>query len=81
MSQVVSITSQGQLTIPKNIRDSLNINGAIKAVVEVVDEQIIVKPKLDFWALRGIAKGKIKLTDEQLRAARRQFEKEWADPA
>ena len=78
--QIVSITSQGQLTIPKNVRRSFGIKGQVKAALWQSGKRIIVEPKKDFWQLGGSLAGKIKLTDAQLRKARLDFEKNWARP-
>jgi len=48
MKTVVSITSQGQLTIPIKIRKSLQIKGATKAVLEKQGNKIIIEPKKAF---------------------------------
>ena len=79
MNYVVSITSQGQLTIPKAIRESFDISRASKAVVKRIGNKIVVEPKSDFWSLGGSLKSKIKLTDKQLREARLSFGKNWAE--
>lgn len=79
MNYVVSITSQGQLTIPKKIRDYFDIDQtATKAVITKVGKKIIVEPKDDFWSLAGSLKSKIKLTDAELKEARTAFGKKWA---
>ncbi|MBU3935239.1 AbrB/MazE/SpoVT family DNA-binding domain-containing protein [Patescibacteria group bacterium] len=78
MNYIVSITSQGQLTIPKGIRDDFDITQASKAVIKKVGSKIVVEPKGGFWSLGGSLKSEIKLTDKQLREARLSFEKEWA---
>ncbi len=78
--QMVSITSQGQLTIPKSILKSFGIVKGGKAVVGKVGNEIIVKPKRSLFDLAGSLGGKIKLTDVQLRKAREAFEKEWPRP-
>ncbi len=77
MSQIVTITSQGQLTIPQAIRARYGISGSTKAILKIEGNTIVVEPKHDFWALGGAAKSKIKLTDAQLKRARKSFEKEW----
>lgn len=79
MEQVVSITSQGQLTIPKNILRHFGINSATKAVVKMQKGVIMVEPKNDFWALAGSLKSDIKLSDSQLRKARDQFSQKWTN--
>ena len=78
MSQMVSITSQGQLTIPKKFRDLFGIRGATKARVHQEGGRLIVEPTADFWSLAGSMKSDIVLTDEELRNARAAFETDWA---
>lgn len=81
MQHIVSITSQGQLTIPKKLLKEFGITGATKAVVEKRGSQLIVKPKQkSFWSLGGSLRSDITLTDEQLREASKQFEKDWGKP-
>lgn len=77
MSFVASITSQGQLTIPREIRAALNINQAAKAVVTPTDTGFLVEPQTDFWSLAGSLKSSVKLTDQQLTAARQAFTTKW----
>ena len=76
MRQVVSITSQGQLTIPKSMRDAFGINRSTKAVIIKQGNTMIVTPKRDFWSLKGALKSKVKLSDKQLREAREAFGKQ-----
>jgi AbrB family looped-hinge helix DNA binding protein len=75
--QTVTITSQGQVTIPKKYRDAFGIEGSHKATVERVDEGILIKPQKDFWSLMGSMKTDIVATDEDLRNAREKFSEEW----
>lgn len=56
MSNIVSITQQGQFTIPKAHRKQLNIKKKSKAVVEQKGNSLIVTPIEDFFALRGSIK-------------------------
>lgn len=80
MKQLVSITSQGQLTIPVAIRQQFGITGATKATICREGDRIVVQPGKDFWeAVKLMHGGKVKLSDKQLREARGKFEKEWAD--
>ncbi len=76
--KIVTITSQGQLTIPRFMRKRFGIKGSTKAVVRTEGDTIIVTPKSDFWSLAGSIKTSVRLNDRQLRGARRAFEKEWA---
>lgn len=77
MQQVVSITSQGQLTIPKEIRESFGITGAVKAVIRKQGNSIIVSPRDDFWALSGSLSSEVTASDEQLKKVRQNFSKQW----
>lgn len=74
----MSITSQGQITIPHEMRKALGITGATKAVVIQEKDQIIIKPGLSFDDLAGSLKSNVRLTDEELRQARDSFSKNWA---
>lgn len=77
MEQVVSITSQGQLTIPKSLRTIFGIRGAGKAIVSREGDSIIVRPSGDFWGLSGSLRSKVKLTDRDLLKARNTFSNKW----
>lgn len=78
MQQIVSITSQGQLTLPKIMLNDLGITKPTKAIAQKVGNTIVISPKQDFWSLGKSLKSDIKLTDSQLRQARESFEKNWA---
>lgn len=79
MEQIVSITKQGQLTIPKAMRVVFGIEGSVKAVIKRDGERIVVSPKNGFWGLAGILKSKVRLNDSQLRKARASFAKQWPE--
>lgn len=78
MAQAVSITSQGQLTIPKAIRNAFGIRGTVKAFIKKEGDKIIVEPKTDFWSLSSSLKSKVILTDKELKKAKREFSSKWA---
>lgn len=78
MQQIVSITSQGQISLPKLMLQDLGIYGPTKAIAQKVGNTIIVSPKQDFWSLAGSLKSDIVLSDKQLRKARDIFSKNWA---
>lgn len=78
MQNIVSITSQGQLTIPMSIRQSFGIKGSVKAIIRRENNLIIVEPKKDFWSLEGSLASEIKLSDKQLREAREAFSENWS---
>lgn len=77
MQDIVSITSQGQLTIPVAIRKSFGIKGSVKAVIRRIDNVIVVEPRKDFWSLRGSLTSEVKLSDKELQEARESFSKNW----
>lgn len=77
MNYIVTITSQGQLTIPKDLLRHFGIEGSTKAKLVRDGDKIIVEPKNDFWSLAGSLKSSVKLSDEQLRQARKEFSKTW----
>jgi len=78
MQQIVSITSQGQLTIPKSFLLDLGIDSSTKAVIIKKGRVLEVHPKRDFWSLAGSLKSSVKLTDEELKKAREEFSNSWA---
>lgn len=75
---IVTITSQGQLTIPKSFRDVFKMKGSTKAFIRRVGHTILVEPKKDFWSLRGALKSRVSLSDQELRAARKEFSRSWS---
>lgn len=77
MSQIVSITSQGQLTIPKSFLEDWGITSATKAIVHKKGNTMVVSPTKDFWSLAGFLKSDIVLSDEDLSKARQSFSKNW----
>lgn len=78
MEQVVTITSQGQLTIPQAIRKQFGMRQSVKAILRVSGREIIVRPQGDFASLSGSLKSKVKLSDAQLKKARAAFGNSWA---
>lgn len=74
---IVSITRQGQLTIPKFIRKSFGIEKGAKAVIWKEREQIVVVPKRSFWSLSGALRSRVSLSDASLKRTRRDFARKW----
>ena len=81
MQKVVSITSQGQLTVPQSMLRSLGIKGPVKAIIRKKDNMLEVEPRNDFWSLGGSLNTGIKLSDLDLRNAKleyaKSFGKQW----
>lgn len=78
MNEIVTMTGQGQLTIPKSFRAAFGLRGSTKMAIWKKGKTMIVEPRGDFWSLKGSLKSSVKLTDRQLRMARAAFEKKWA---
>jgi len=74
--KVVSVSSRGQATIPKEFREELGINtpGRVK-FVRTKGGDIVVRPINSVTDLRGVLEGK---TDEQGRSATERLQKERA---
>lgn len=58
MQQIVSITSQGQITIPAFMRRLLNLSEYNKALVQTKKNKIIIEPVPDILNLGGLLKDK-----------------------
>ena len=72
--KVVSVSSRGQATIPKEFREELGIDtpGRVK-FVRTDDGEIVVRPIHSVTDLRGVLDGK---TDEQGRSATERLREE-----
>ena len=66
---MVSITSQGQISIPIRFRRELGLEKIKKAFVSEDSGRIIIEPARDFLELKGSLKTKIKATPKQIRSA------------
>ncbi len=67
MTYSVSITSQGQISIPAQIRRQLGLSKTGKAIVSVENGKMMVEPVKDFLELAGSLKtNKKPLTNKQL---------------
>lgn len=60
MQQIVTITSQGQITIPASMRRAISLNDYNKALVKTEEKRIIIEPIVDIMSLGGIIKHKRK---------------------
>ncbi len=67
MTFTVSITSQGQMSIPASIRRKLNLDSGKKALVTEESGHIIVKPLKDILELKGSLTSKYKPSPAQIR--------------
>lgn len=60
MQQIVSITSQGQITLPASMRRLMALDRYKKALVKIEEEKIVIEPVVDFLSLKGALKNKSK---------------------
>ncbi len=67
MTYTVSITSQGQMSIPVSFRRQLGLDKKKKAVVSMEDNRIIVEPMVDFLELGGSLKTDKKIPFHKIR--------------
>ena len=64
MNVTTTLTQKGQITIPKFIRDLLNLSPADNLVISLEGERILATPvKSDFLSLYGSVKPKGKSVD------------------
>lgn len=75
--KIVSITSQGQLTIPKKMLKELGITTGSKAEIAKRGKTLVVKPMRSFWDLEGSMYNGVSLTEQEFAKAREAFETEW----
>lgn len=68
MNNTTTITTKGQVTIPKHIRDELNLKPSDKVVFEVKDNKIVATKALSIKEMRGIfhVPGKKPLSDREM---------------
>lgn len=69
MTYTVTITSQGQMSIPAPIRRQLGLDKTPTASVSLDGEKIIVEPLKDIMSLRGALKSKRKFDPKKSREA------------
>lgn len=69
MTNIVSITSQGQISIPAKIRRRLGLSKMGKAVVSVQKGKVIVEPIADLLTLGGSLKTVKRPTPTKIRKA------------
>lgn len=60
MQQIVTITDQGQITIPASMRRAISLNLYNKAMIKIEDKIITVEPIVDLLSLGGMLINKSK---------------------
>ena len=60
MQQIVTITDQGQITIPASMRRAISLDLYNKALVKIEDKMIMIEPIVDLLSLGGMLINKSK---------------------
>lgn len=63
MTALAKVTSKGQITLPKEVRELLHINTGSIVVFEKEDEKLVVKTAKTLQDFKGILKGRQKQTE------------------
>lgn len=71
------ISSKGQITLPKRVREVLGLELGEEVTFEIRDDEVLLKPRrrVPLEALRGCLKGKVPFPGEK--AEREAREKAW----
>jgi len=69
MIYTVSVTSQGQISIPAKLRRQLGLEKTKKVLIFSQDGKLIAEPVKDLLELKGSLKTKIKASPRQIREA------------
>jgi len=69
MIYTVSVTSQGQVSIPVKLRRQFGFDNRRKAIIEVKKDGLLMKPQTDIDALRGSLKTKKRIPFRKVRQA------------
>ncbi len=64
---MVSITSQGQISIPIRFRRELSLDKQKKAAISKEGNKLVIEPVDDFLSLAGIFKTKKKISFKKIR--------------
>lgn len=65
----VTITSQGQITIPAKLRRELDLDKTKRLILKVDGKKLVAEPEQDILDLKGIFKTKKKIPFRKIRAA------------
>lgn len=56
MKKVVTVTSQGQITIPADMRRALNVSSSRELILTLKDKKVTLEPTEDIYSLFGSLK-------------------------
>lgn len=63
MTVTAKITSKGQITLPKKVRDLLHLREGGMVVFEQEDDKIVIKPAQSLLDYKGYLKGRARPAD------------------
>lgn len=63
MTVTAKITSKGQITLPKKVRDLLHLKEGGVVVFEQEDDRIVIKPAQSLMDYKGYLRGRVKPAD------------------
>lgn len=72
-----TITSKGQITIPKKLREHLGLEEGKKIIFLEEDEKLIILPKKDPLERLKHLRNKVKLTEKDLKAMMVESKRAW----
>lgn len=81
MKEIVTVTSKGQVVLPSEIREELEIEKGTKMAVVVRKGLIVMKPLKRLTELRGILRDVEKSAEELVKEVRVEWEKKLGDLA
>ncbi len=64
--QITTLTTKGQVTIPKKIRDELGLKPGDKVIFEKDKKAVKIKPAPDFFSFKGALKEKRLPSDKEI---------------
>lgn len=74
MTALAKVTSKGQVTLPKEVRELLHIRTGSIVVFEKKDEVLVVKTAKTLQDFRGVLKGRQKQADfEEMRSKAKEY--------
>jgi AbrB family looped-hinge helix DNA binding protein len=67
MTVTAKITSKGQITLPKEVRKTLNVHAGNVVIFEKENDNVVIKPARTLKEFKGFLKGKGKEDFEEMR--------------
>lgn len=74
---IVKLSSKGQIVIPAEIREHLNLDKGDKVLIEKKNDDVVLKPVVRLSRLRGIDRGKWRATSKEVDKMRKEWDREF----